>query len=520
MQDKEKRLELLKLKFFKAKNPIQEQEKTEQPSENEHSVKKRQINRKLTSNLDIIKSLYSIPKNSDVKIRQFSFGEMKREAAVVYISTITEAQKIDEHIIRPLLNSASSNQVDNIVTTETIMTVKLIEEAVNGINGGNAVLFLDGEDSAYTLSTSKFEGRGIEKAGNEVVIKGSKEAFNEMASSNISLLRKRIKNESLIVESTIVSKRSNNEVYLLYIKDLANEEILKDVRERINSLDVDAIQNAAVLEQYIEERQKSLLPTVLYTERPDRTASFLENGFIVLIMNNSPEALIVPATFWSFFHNAEDHYLRFIFANFIRALRLLALFITLFISAIYISVTSYHVEMIPADLLLAISATREIVPFPAIVEVLLMEIAFELIREAGLRVPSPIGPTIGIVGALILGQAAVQANIVSPLVVIIVALGGLSSFAIGDISMNFSIRLLRFFFIFSAALFGFYGMTAIFTIGIVYMVSMKSFGVPYLAPMTPTYFSSKDTIFRRMVNNEILRPGYLKPKDIEKKSGE
>ncbi|MFC7686114.1 spore germination protein [Ureibacillus sp. GCM10028918] len=511
------------MKFFKkiiSSNREQENPVTEQTSEKETPTKKKHIDRSLPSNLNVIKTLYTVPKNSDIKIRQLSFGEMKRDAIIVYISTITDAQKIDEHIIHPLLNSQSSNQVDNIVTAETITTARVFEEAVKGINGGNAVLFIDGEDAAYIISTSKFEGRGIEKAGNEVVIKGSKEAFNEMATANISLLRKRIKNENLIVESTIVSKRSHNEVYLLYINDLANKGILDDVRQRINSLDVDAIQNAAVLEQYIEEREKSLLPTVLYTERPDRTASFLENGFIVLIMDNSPEALIVPATFWSFFHNAEDHYLRFIFGNFIRALRLLALFITLFISAIYIAVTSYHVEMVPADLLLAISATREIVPFTAIVEVLLMEIAFELIREAGLRVPSPIGPTIGIVGALILGQAAVQANIVSPLVVIIVALGGLSSFAIGDISMNFSIRLIRFLFIFSAAFFGFYGMTALFTIGIVYMVSMKSFGVPYLAPMTPTYVSSKDTIFRRMLKNETFRPGYLKTKDLERKSGE
>lgn len=173
--------------------------------------------------------------------------------------------------------------------------------------------------------------------------------------------------------------------------------------------------------------------------------------------------------------------------------------------------------MLPTDLLLAISATREIVPFPTVVEILLMEIAFELIREAGLRVPSPIGPTIGIVGALILGQAAVQANIVSPVVVIIVALGGLSSFTIGDISMNFAIRLIRFLFILSAALFGFYGMTAMFSVLLLYMVSLKTFGVPYMAPMSPKYISSKDTIYRKMVQNQLFRPGYLKPKDMKKK---
>ncbi|RKJ29946.1 spore germination protein, partial [Butyricicoccus sp. 1XD8-22] len=277
----------------------------------------------------------------------------------------------------------------------------------------------------------------------------------EDVAANISLIRKKIRNENLVVESVTISKRSNNELYIVYMKDLVNDKLLKDVKNKLNSLDVNAIQNLSVLEEYIEDSNKSLFPTILSTERPDRTVSFLEDGYIALLMNNSPDSLILPATFWSFYHNPEDHYLRFIFGNFIRLLRFLALLITLFVSAFYIAATNYHVEMIPSDLLLAISATREIIPFPAIIEILLMEIAFELIREAGLRVPNPIGPTIGIVGALILGQAAVDANIVSPLVVIIVALSGLCSFAVGDISLNFSIRLVRFLFIFSAALFGF-----------------------------------------------------------------
>ncbi|MGA9226986.1 MAG: spore germination protein, partial [Mesobacillus sp.] len=171
-------------------------------------------------------------------------------------------------------------------------------------------------------------------------------------------------------------------------------------------------------------------------------------------------------------------------------------------------------------LLLAIASSREKVPFPAVIEILIMEAAFELIREAGLRVPSPIGPTIGIVGALILGQAAVQANIISPIVIIVVALGGLSSFAVSDISLNFAVRLIRFIFILSAAMLGIYGMTATFIAGLFYMVSLKSFGVPYLAPMSPSYKSSKDTIFRKIIKNEKLRPGFLKPTDMQKKSDE
>ena len=512
------------MKFQKLKNfitefkddSLQPYEKTEVEG---NDLKKESINRSLDKTIDIVKSIYSIPSNNDVKIRNIIIGGINKKAALVYISTIVDLQLLEGHIIQPLLSNTEQQKMERIISAGIIQTAQIMEEAVIGMNNGDTAVFIEGEDIAYIVGTSNFQGRSIENAADEVVVKGPKEAFNEKANDNISLIRKRLKNEHLIAETTVISKRSKNNLYIVYVKDLVDKDILSEMKKRVNDINVDAIQNLSILEEYIEDR-KGLFPTILYTERPDRATSFLEDGHIVLLMDNSPASLVLPATFCSFFHNAEDHYLRFLFGNFTRLLRLLALFITLFTSAFYISVTNYHMEMLPADLLFAISATREIVPFPSIIEVLIMEIAFELIREAGLRVPNPIGPTIGIVGALILGQAAVQANIVSPLVVIIVALGGLCSFAIGDINLNFAIRLSRFIFIFAAAIFGFYGIAAIFVIGLLHLVSIKSFDVPYFAPMTPKFVSSKDTIFRRMVKNETFRPGYLKTGDIKKKAGE
>ncbi|WP_084078067.1 spore germination protein [Ureibacillus massiliensis] len=484
----------------------------------ENILKTKTIDSNLKNTIGIFNYLYSVSFNSDINIRTFFIQGLDKHAAVLSIRTISDTKKIEEEIIKPLLlNNESNKTIENICLAQLNNTYTIIEDVTKDINNGNAALFIDGETYAYLFSTSKFSGRSVEKAINEVSLKGPKEAFNEDVETNISLLRKKIRNENLIFESVTISKRSNNELYIVYLKDLVNDQLLKEVKKRINKLDVNAIQNLSVLEEYIEDKNKSFFPTILNTERPDRTASFLEDGYIVLLMNNSPESLILPATFWSFFHNPEDHYLRFIFGNFIRALRFLALIITLFVSSIYIAATNYHVEMIPADLLLAISATRESIPFPSIIEILLMEIAFELIREAGLRVPNPIGSTIGIVGALILGQAAVEANIVSPLVVIIVALSGLCSFAVGDVSLNFSIRLTRFLFIFAAAIFGFFGIVALLTCGLFYLVTYRSFGVPYLAPMTPKYISSKDTIFRKLLKKEIYRPGYLKTQDTQKK---
>lgn len=489
----------------------------EKSNTKEIKLKNMQIYSSLEESINIFKKIYSVPENQDVIIREFHIETMNKKAAIFAIATITDSNLIEDYILRPLLsNKDSDKEILDVLEIQEIAKTEMIEEIIYKINNGNAVLFVDGLKSAFCISVSNFQSKDIGNAENEVVIKGPKEAFTEKVITNISLIRKRIKNENLVFESFTISKRSRNEVYIAYIKDLANEQLLDNIKERVNHLDIDAIQNLSLLEQHIEERQRSIFPTILYTERPDRAVSFLEDGYIVLLMENSPASLVIPATFWSFFHVAEDHYMRYMYGIFTRILRVTAIFITLFSSSIYVGLTSYHTEMIPPDLLLAIASTRDKVPAPAFVEVLLMEIAFELIREGGLRVPSPIGPTIGIVGALILGQAAVQANIVSPIVVIVVALSGLSSFVLGDISINYALRLSRFLFLISSAFFGFYGMAAMFTIGLFYMTSIKSFGVPYLSPMTPKYFSSKDTILRKRLTKEMFRPGYLKPKDIKK----
>ncbi|MBE4909536.1 spore germination protein [Bacillus luteolus] len=507
-------------KWVKSLKPKEEEIK-EVPSTKEIELKERNIPTGIEEVKTIFKSIYSIPQNTDVTLREFTIGKVNEKAALVFVKTISNGEDIEERVLLPLLtNESESKEISDIVTIKKITTASTIKDILNEINHGNTVLFIDNTSVAYVFDTTKFESRAVEKTDNENVLRGPKESFNENAETNISLIRKKILNENLMVETTTVSKRSKNDVFLLYVKDLANDKLLSNIKNRLKSLDTDAIQNLGLLEQHIEERKLSLFPTLLYTERPDRAAAFLEDGYFVLLMDSSPACLILPATFWSFYHSPEEHYLRFIYGNFTRILRIAAVFIALFTSAIYVAVTNYHAQMIPPDLLLAIAATREKVPFPVLLEILLMEIAFELIREAGLRVPSPIGPTIGIVGALILGQAAVEANIISPIVIIVVALGGVSSFAVSDISLNYAIRIIRFFFIISSGLFGIYGMTAIFTVGLFYLVSMKSFGIPYLAPMSPRYKSSKDTIFRKLLQNETYRPGYLKPKDIVKKGNE
>jgi spore germination protein KA len=484
------------------------------------SLKQNHIHRELERNNEAIAKFYKLDKNQDINTRDLLIGGLEKKASIVFLLPIVDTTVISRAIVEPLLtNTMTNKEIEMMILTQSLKSITTYKEVLREVNKGNTVLFIDNSTTAYSIDTVKIKGRNIDKAEDEVILKGPKEAFTENVQDNISLIRKKFKTESLINESVTVSVRTNEEVNILYLEDLVNRDLLENVKERLSSLEVDTVQNLGVLEQYIEDKEKSIFPTILYTQRPDRAASFIQDGYIVLLMESSPSCLVLPATFWAFFHTPEEHYLRFMFGNFTRVLRMFAMFIAIFSSSIYVAITNYHAQMIPPDLLLAIASTRERVPFPAVIEIMIMELAFELIREAGLRVPIPIGPTIGIVGALILGQAAVEANIISPLVIIVVALGGLSSFAISDVSFNFAIRLSRFLFIVAAGIFGIYGMVITFVMGLSYMLSIKSFGVPYLAPMTPKFKSSKDTILRKLLRNERFRPGFLKTKELEKKGG-
>lgn len=499
------------------KNLNTEPDYKEESNAEDIELKKQDINSQYEQNLNTFKSIFTVPENIDVKVREFTITSLNRKGFIIFLSTMADLQAIMEAIEEPLIdNKHPSKKIPDIVSYPIASTVSNIGEITEFITAGNTALFVDGDDQCYLFETTQIRGRSIEKSDNEVIVKGAKEAFNERVIDNIALIRKKIKNENLLVETQTIAKRSRNNVFFVYQKDLVNVELLQTIKDKLSSFNVDSILDLSILEQYLEERPRSIFPTLLYTERPDRAAAFIEEGHIILLMENSPGCLILPATFWALFHSPEDHYLRTPYGNFIRILRFLALFVAVFTSPIYIAITNFHVGMIPPDLLMAIAGTRERVPFPSIVEVLMMEIAFELIREAGLRVPSPIGPTIGIVGALILGQAAVQANIISPIVIIVIALSGLSSFIISDLSMNFAIRISRFLFIFSAGFMGIYGVTALFIAGLYYLVSLKSFGTPYFAPMTPHFVSSKDLLIRHVPMKEKFRPGYLKPKDMVK----
>jgi len=490
--------------------------------DNEH------ISERIEENLQRIKDIFSYPLNGDFAVRNLYIKPLDRNGALVYLKGMADINRIEDYIITPLLESSDDINHDSAITeitskvlhTADVERVEDFSAITEGIIEGNTILFIDGYEEAVSIVTTSYEYRSVGDTKVENVIKGPKESFAESVEVNRSLIRKHIKSEKLITENIVIGERSPYVVSMMYIKDLCDPELVNNVRKRISEIQTEGIIDASEVEQHIEERPYSLVPTVLLTERPDRAAAFLYEGHIVLL-STSPECLIVPVTFWSFFQTSEDHYQRWAYANFIRVVRLLAYLTALLAPGIYIGLSYYHAELLPTDLLLSITAARELVPFPVIFEVLIMEIAFELIREAGSRIPTALGSTISIVGALILGQAAVQAGIISPILIIVVSLTGLSSFAIPETSSNYMVRITRFIFLFSGATMGFLGIAAFLTICIAYLTTVKSFEVPFLSPVAPNYKSSKDTIFRSPIWRQYIRPFYMKSQDsIRKKKPE
>lgn len=489
----------------------------------------------LTGNLELdlnnLKNVFFYPKNKDFVIRPLHITALNVDGIIIYLTGSACINTIVADVIQPLTkegiketpNPITEDIINKILTTKEAHKISNIAEITTSIAKGNTLLLIENSKEAISISTTEFEHRSIEKATNENTIKGPKEAFVESANVNRSLIRKHIKYANLVTESIEVGEKSKNDVYMMYIEGIADPELIENIRSRVNNIKSDSISNVSMLEQFIEERSYSLIPTILYTERPDRASAFLNEGHIVLLIDGSPACLIAPVTFWAFFHTAEDQYERWVYGNFIRIIRLFAVLISLLVPGLYIAMSNFHAEMIPSDLAVSIAAAREVLPFPIIVEVILMEIAFELIREAGVRIPTTIGPTIGIVGALILGQAAVEANIISPILVIIVSITGLSSFALPDISLSYAIRISRFLFLLAGAFMGFLGISLLLTVSLTYMINITSFGVPFMSPYAPHYPSSHDSLTRAPLWKQVLRPSNIsnidfirrKPKRME-----
>ena len=384
---------------------------------------------------------------------------------------------------------------------------------------GNCILFVDTLNLAFDIEVKGFKQRSIDTPNNEIVIKGPHEAFVENIRTNTALIRKIVNNENLIIENLEVGKITKTKCAVCYMQNITNYDLVNEVKYRLNNLEIDSLLSSGELEQLIADSNILGIPEMLSTERPDKVTKYLLKGRVVVLVNGSPYGIIVPGILVDFLTSPEDTNLKVSFANFLRGLRFLAAFITLLLPGLYVAITSFHQEILPTGLLYSILASRENVPFPIILEILLMEISFELIREAGLRVPSPIGPTIGIVGALVLGQAAVTAGIVSPILIIIVAITGIASFAIPDFSFGFHLRYFRFAFVLLGFMAGFLGISLGLFVYISLVCSLRSFGVSYTTPFAPASNSKGNGYLLPPIWKREYRPTYIaakKEKDQEK----
>lgn len=519
--DKDKDKDKDKGKTKENKNVNEEKDETDDGPE---------VSDKLSYNLEYIKKAYYIPVNGDICIREFEIpvkGD-SIEAFIVFIDGMADRMVINLAILQPLMllsnleikgdrEEVGAYIKKHLLPHNQLKITKSYQEAISDINFGSCALFVDGVDKVFLADVKGWEHRSVERAQSELVIRGPQEGFNEVLRANTALVRKILKDENLVAESISLGKRSKTTCSMLYIRDIANDTLVNEVRRRIKSIKMDYIIDTGELEQMLEDSSFLPGPQIIATERPDRVASLLSEGKVALIMNGSPYALVVPATLTDLLHSPEDAYVRYPYANFFRFVRIIGTLFSLLLPGVYVAITNFHHEMIPTDLLFAISAAREKVPFPSVVEILIMEVAFELIREAGIRIPGPIGPTLGIIGALILGQAAVAANIVSPILIIIVAVTGIGSFAIANFSLALSTRVLRFVYILLGSVGGFLGISLGLFLHSIWFTSAKSFGLPYTTPFGPTTKSRfTDAIIRAPLWKHESRPDYLNTKNDKK----
>ncbi|TYR81620.1 spore germination protein [Priestia megaterium] len=512
--------------FFKNKKRKQKRKNESQAKSNNQSAESSElIDHSLLVNLDIIKK--KTGNSSDIVIRHISKGtDGKLQIAIVYLDGLVNNQSIDEFLIQSMMNNSSmqgeltpkkalDTMCDNVIALGEVVIVHNWNELFLMLMSGDTIILIGGISQAISVGTKGGERRSIGEPTTQMVVRGSREGFTESIATNISLVRRIIKSPELWLESMKIGQMTKTDVSIMYMKGIANDKVVQEVRDRLEKINLDGILESGYIEQLIEDQTMTTFPTVYHTERPDVVAGNLLEGRIAIFVDGTPFVLIAPAVFIQFFQSAEDYYARFDIATSIRSLRIAIFFISLVAPAAYIAITTFHQEMIPTKLLIAIAAQLEVVPFPAFVEALIMEVTFEILREAGIRLPKAIGSAVSIVGALVIGQAAVQAGIVSPAMVIVVAMTAIASFATPSFSIAISARLVRFLFMISAATFGFFGIILALLVMTVHLCSLRSFGVPYMAPLAPFIpADAGDTVIRLPWWSLRKRPRLIAEKNI------
>lgn len=454
----------------------------------------------LDYNVNILQSIYE--KCSDIIFHSFKIGGIT-PAALIFFEGLSNMEELHGNALSPLMLQVTDgySSIHEMVSAKIPVShtekIRNFAECVEFLSNGNPVLLWEGENQGIALGLTKWEKRGIEEPSAEITIRGPREGFTETIQVNISQLRRIIKSPAFKMESMKIGKYTKTAINIAYIEGVAEKNLIEEVRNRLQKINIDSVLESGYIEEFIQDNPFSPFPQLLSTERPDVAAANLLEGRVALLIGGTPFVLIAPTTFFSLLQSPEDYYHGFLASTLIRWLRYISLVMSLLFPSLYVAVLTFHQEMVPTDLLVSVASSREYVPFPALVEAIIMEVTFEALREAGVRLPKQIGAAVSIVGALVIGQAAVEAGLVSAPMVIVVAITGISSFMVPRYVQGISFRIMRFPIILLAGSLGLLGIMLGVLAIISHLCTLRSFGVPYLTPMAPMKFRQwKDVLIR------------------------
>lgn len=494
---------VIRPKPIKTKQSRSIYEKILQKDESYH--KQYEMTPNLLENESILKDIFL--GCSDVIFRHIQISK-DIKGLIVYIDGLIDMNHLDNVILKQLMLKEIPEGINDfeyvdeildkqVISVGQIKTVSSISEVISNVLNGSAAILIGGQNKALIAGISGGERRSISEPITETIIRGPREGFTEDIATNISLLRRKLRTPRLKMESFTMGKITNTNVTITYIRDVARDSVIQEVKNRLGKIEIDGVLESSYIEEMIEDRTYTPFPLMMNTERPDVVAAGLLEGKVAIFTDNTPFVLLVPVVFWSHIQSSEDYYVRSTMGTFLRWIRLIYMFVALLVPSLYVAAITFHQQLIPPKLLMSIVDNREPTPFPAFIEALIMEITFEALREAGIRLPKPVGQAVSIVGALVIGQAAVEAGIISAPMVIIVSITGIASFTIPRYDFSYAVRVLRFPMIFLAGAFGLYGITLGMLALMIHLVSLRSFGVPYFSPAAPISIQGIKDIFIR-----------------------
>ncbi|MGO0063244.1 spore germination protein [Brevibacillus fluminis] len=475
---------------------------------------------------NITKVLEELHFASDIVLRELLIGteEAPLRAALFYTEGLVDTQSLHHYVMEPLMLKMDPAEwaavlhaeegflqrlKNDVITVAAVMEIADFDNLFTSLLSGNVILLFEGLDVGFLLSLKGWETRAISEPSTESIIRGPRDSFTETLRTNTALIRRRIRDTRLRVEQRMVGRSTKTDVAIMYIEGIANEKVVEEVRTRLDRIDLDSVLESSFIEEEIQDRTATPFPTIFNSERPDVVSANLLEGRVAIVVDGTPFVLTVPALFVEFFQSADDYYQRSDISTLLRFLRLLCFFIALIGPSLYIAITTFHQEMLPTQLLISLAAQREGVPFPAFIEALVMEITFEILREAGVRMPRAVGQAMSIVGTLVIGTAAVDAGIVSAAMVIVVSITAISNFVFPAFNMGIPVRMLRFVLMGLAASFGIFGIIVGLIALVLHLCSLRSFGVPYMSPLAPIQISDQKDVLVRVPRWMMLTRPHL-----------